>query len=159
MVYKIVIPCMVDVFNVLSNWVIYGQLLYWLQEFLLPEGIIKSIRSIIYRFVWNERRDVGWKIMARSMKEGGLGLWNPKILNTAEGIQRVIRLWSSDESIWMHWIRLRYMKGDSLLEIQKEKGDSYIWRAILDIRCFIPPIASCDTNYGYNCNILPMLEA
>lgn len=51
--------------------------------------------------------------MIRTREEGGIGLRDPKILNKAATLKRIISLWlaKEEDSIWVTSMRRRYIKG------------------------------------------------
>lgn len=74
----------------LANWVLYGKLGCWFQEFKLPFTTIKKVHSIIYKFIWNKTKGIAWSIMSLPCEEGGLNLRDPKILNQIAELKRLI---------------------------------------------------------------------
>lgn len=58
----------------LVNWVLLRRLLYWFLAVQLPKRILKKARSIIYIFVWGNKKGVSWRHMSLCKEEGGLGL-------------------------------------------------------------------------------------
>lgn len=92
--------------------------------------ILKRARQIIYKFVWNEGRGMAWWRMALPRKEGVLGLRNPCFLGKFTTIKRAIKIWIV-HSIWTRWMRIRYIPGSALSEIDHKQRQSLVWSAIL----------------------------
>lgn len=74
----------------MANWIIYGKLIYWFHGLNIPNGTNKKQQSIIYRFIWDERKGNSWSIISLPKEEGELGLQDPKILNLVGGIMRLV---------------------------------------------------------------------
>lgn len=65
--------------------------------------------------------------------KGGIGLRDPGLLNNVTSFKRKARLWTFDASIWIKWVRLRYIKNQELASITQGIGDSQAWKNILAV--------------------------
>lgn len=127
-----------------------GVFNYWNQAYRLPKKMLKDIQSLAYNYIWGERRDFSWKVMTLPKGEGGLGLRDFRKLAIAASMRRVWRLWVCEDWVWTEWMRLRYIKGNALMDIVKRPNvDSTLWTGILDDRDLFCDYLKCGTNYDF----------
>lgn len=62
-------------------------------------------------------------------------------------LKKVIHVWSADESLWVLWMRNRYIGGRSLIEIEGRNNDSPVWREILRDRELFSTCATCEAKW------------
>lgn len=110
----------------------------------LTSSNFKLARHIIYRFIWGDRRDISWRRMILDKNEGGLRLRNPCLLFNVCMIRRI---WSQETSLWINWVRDRYIKGKALEEIDSCQRDFPIWSDVLRGKELNRRFIVCRANY------------
>lgn len=60
----------------LLKWGIYKKLIFWLEACKIFDTILIEVQSIIYRFLWDKSKAIGWELVGRLFEEGGLGSRN-----------------------------------------------------------------------------------
>lgn len=80
---------------------------YWCAHFILPKGILNSIRQLLSRYLWNgnsicnNKSKVAWDTVTLPKEEGGLGLKNICDWNKALIIKHLIAIINpSSCSLW-----------------------------------------------------------
>ncbi|XP_074265697.1 uncharacterized protein LOC141588142 [Silene latifolia] len=102
---------------VLINSVLNTLHNYWASIFLIPKGVIKRIEAICRNFLWSGESDYGrtpsvsWYGICCSKKEGGLGIKNAGVWNTASVGKLVNWLHTKADRLWVLWIDHVYLKG------------------------------------------------
>ena len=135
----------------LFHWGIMGVFNFWNQSCRIPKGVLTSITSLAYNYIWAGKRDFSWEDMTLPKEEGGLGLRDFRTLALAATMKRVHRLWTCDISIWAKWMRDRYIRGIRLYEITKRpNADSALWAGVLDDRTQFINYMTCNNNYEFN---------
>lgn len=78
-------------------------------------------------------REEGDRVGSYGKIEGGrgLGLRDPKMLARSSMIQRIWRIWTMVSSLWVKWMKSRYVKGRGLNEIEAKPRDSLLWTLTL----------------------------
>ncbi|GJW69799.1 hypothetical protein Tco_0126716 [Tanacetum coccineum] len=77
---------------------------YWASVFILPKSVIKEVNKLLKGFLW--------LLMANH-------LWN---------------IASMKESLWVKWINVFRLKGESIWDVDCENNSSYGWKQILSLR-------------------------
>ncbi|XP_058742136.1 uncharacterized protein LOC131614590 [Vicia villosa] len=126
---------------VLINSVLNMIPIYSLSFYKAPSKVLKEIKSMQSKFLWNGRDDkksihwVGWNTVCKTCEQGGLGVKNMEILNVALLRKWKWRLLTEKEAVWSGIINHRY--DNSALKILVEdvsvvsKQDSIWWRDVL----------------------------
>lgn len=127
------------------RWIFRGKLSYVLQSSLLPSKTLRLIMSLTYQFIWGSHKEVVCLDSTYPCRESCLDLWRYEELQQASLIERVGRLWESDD-VWATWIRRRYVDGKSLATIDKRHGDSSDWKKILSSSNNIEQCMTCLPN-------------
>lgn len=121
----------------LINWGIMGNFMFWSASCRLPREVLVRIRSKVYNFIWDGRRDVAWAKMALPKREGGLGLRGFSDVARAAVVKRTWRIWHDMDSIWASWMRARYVGSTTLEQCGKRSGiDSAAWCEIIDAKSY-----------------------
>nr|XP_043629873.1 uncharacterized protein LOC122601171 [Erigeron canadensis] len=93
--------------------------------YMLPASVIKEIEQLFKRFLWNAsdsikgKAKVAWKNVCKPKDQGGLGLKDLKKWNEAN---------------WVNTVRL---KGKSIWSVDVDKGDSWGWKTMIEVRDMI----------------------
>lgn len=86
--------------------------------------------------------------MSKLKEVGGLGLRDPKTLAKCMIIQRIWQIWMFKSSLWVIWMRCRYVKGRSLVEIKSRLGNSPLWTSSLQLKSMIEKCINYASNYA-----------
>lgn len=78
------------------DWNFQGKFGYLVQSSIVAQAALESIQSITYRFNWGAQKEVAWKCMTRTKKQGGMGVRDYKTTQTAAIIQRACRMWEGE---------------------------------------------------------------
>lgn len=95
----------------LISSVIYSLVNFCFCVFSLPKGCLKSIEKLGNYFLWFgnlERKTVAkvsWKGICLPKVEGGLGLRNFYIWNTALNLRLIWLIYNNSRSLWVAWIK------------------------------------------------------
>ncbi|CAA7052246.1 unnamed protein product [Microthlaspi erraticum] len=125
----------------LLSSVISGIVGFWTSAFILPLKVIKKINSLSSSFLWHGKTGlssaakVAWKTISSPKAEGGLGLRDIASWNNASALKLIWMLFFRAGSIWVAWIRRRYLSNASFWALN-DKNYSYSWmfRKILKLR-------------------------
>ncbi|CAA7026629.1 unnamed protein product [Microthlaspi erraticum] len=125
----------------LLSSVISGIIGFWTSAFILPKKVLKRIESLSSSFLWHgrtgcaSRAKVAWKTLSYPKSEGGLGLKDIESWNNACGLKLLWMLFFRAGSIWVAWIRSRYLSSTSFWALN-ERNSSFSWmfRKILHLR-------------------------
>lgn len=120
--------------NQLARWVLFGKHNYWFQGRLLPKEVLDKVKSIVYSFVWDRGRGARRRKMAKEREESGLGLKDIRQMGRAATVKRIVRIWTSEQSIWGRLMRDMYVRGRALTYIQPVENQSTVWSDILRLR-------------------------
>ncbi|GJV71495.1 RNA-directed DNA polymerase, eukaryota, reverse transcriptase zinc-binding domain protein [Tanacetum coccineum] len=108
----------------LISSILSSMQVYWASVFILPKSVIKDINKLLKGFLWchgelsKGKAKVAWKSVCRPKNEGGLGI---KDLGQWNEILMAKHLWniaSMKESLWVKWINVIRLKGDSIWEVE-----------------------------------------
>ncbi|XP_010419047.1 PREDICTED: uncharacterized protein LOC104704705 [Camelina sativa] len=126
---------------ILLSTVISGIINFWTSAFFLPKQVIKKINSLCSSFLWHGKihvstgAKVSWFDICFPKVEGGLGLRQIESLNEACAMKLIWMLYFKAGSIWVAWIRSRYLSTSPLWALN-EKNNAYSWnfRKLLKLR-------------------------
>lgn len=113
--------------------------IYWSSAFLLPRSVLKEIESLFIRFLWGdkERRPwvaVSWADICVPREEGGLSLRRLVDWNDAGMVRLFWLVASEDSSLWVRWIRRKYLHARNIWNARPPNKCSWAWRGILRVR-------------------------
>lgn len=100
----------------LISSVIYSLVNFCFCAFSLPRGCLKDIEKLCTRFLWSGEIGkksivkVSWTDICLLKAEGGLGLRNFLIWNSALNLKLVWQIFSSSGSLWVAWIKEHKLK-------------------------------------------------
>lgn len=89
--------------------VIYPTFGFWASILVLPKKVIRHIIKLMRSFLWkgvtsSHRAPVAWAEVCLPRRQGGLGLFHLKELNTALFMKHLWSLINDEESLWIQWI-------------------------------------------------------
>lgn len=119
---------------------------YWASVFTLPVNIIDEIEGLMRKFLWSQsdqargKAKVNWEEVCKPKWQGGLGIKSLKDRNKALMTKHIWNIITHKESIWVKWINIYKLKGNSFWDVRVEHGASWSWSNILknreDVRRF-----------------------
>ncbi|KAL9679299.1 hypothetical protein QQ045_017157 [Rhodiola kirilowii] len=96
--------------RVLVSSVLQAMVFFWARVCFLPKTVIQKVNAICARFLWRGGSDrkgghlVKWEDVCRDKEEGGLGLKNIEVMNSAMVINQ---MWGKDgarPNVWTDWL-------------------------------------------------------
>ncbi|WVZ92703.1 hypothetical protein U9M48_038749, partial [Paspalum notatum var. saurae] len=115
---------------VLLNSVLSSLPMFILSFFEIPRGVSKKIEYFRSCFFWqydNHRKKY------RLIKQGGLGVENLDIQNKCLLSKWLFKLCNED-GIWQDLLQNKYLKGNSLSQIEKKPRDSHFWKSVMGVK-------------------------
>lgn len=100
----------------LVNSVLMSMQVYWAQIFLIPKKRMKKVNSICKSYLWHGTTEslrpgyVAWDRVCSSKKEGGWGIRNEALWNTAAVGKYVWAVATKQENLWVKWVHSVYIK-------------------------------------------------
>jgi hypothetical protein len=67
-------------------------------------------------------------------KRGGLGIKNHEAWNIASMLNQIWTLFTKAGSLWVAWIKIKWLKGKSLRQVSIPKDCSWSWKKLLKLR-------------------------
>ncbi|CAA7020346.1 unnamed protein product [Microthlaspi erraticum] len=125
----------------LLSSVIAGIVGFWTSAFILPRRVIRKINILSSSFLWHGKTGiasgakVAWNSLCFPKEEGGLGLKDISSWNNACLLKLIWLLFFRAGSIWVAWIRRRYLTQSSFWALN-DRNPSFSWmfRKILKLR-------------------------
>ncbi|KAJ4969222.1 hypothetical protein NE237_015923 [Protea cynaroides] len=130
----------------LISAVLQGTLIYWSGIYGLPKKTIKTIDSLLARFLWSgaslskKAHFISWEKVCRPRNEGGLGIRWIVDINRAGILKLFWFVASNKTSLWVSWVKKRYLKHDTIWSVKVHINRSWAWRSILKCRPFTPSL-------------------
>jgi hypothetical protein len=126
---------------ILVKSVLEGQSVYWMSMEALPRSVIKKIRKLIFKFLWNGHSEsqhyhlCSWETLSRPKKNGGWGFRNLYHFNTALITNTLWRV-LNHESLWHQVIMDKYLQNATLTNWLRKhshffKAASRIWSSLV----------------------------
>lgn len=107
----------------LIDWVFQGKFSYLIQSSIIPQATLDAIQTITYQFIWGSQKEVAWRTMVKTKKQGGMGVRDYKTSQMAAIVGRACRMWER-KGIWSSWMCRRYIKDRLLSVIEQRQSDS-----------------------------------
>jgi hypothetical protein len=91
------------------------------------------------RFFWQcdehkkKYRLAKWSILHKTRSAGGMGIMDLDIQNKCILSKWVFKLLNED-GIWQQMLRRKYLKGKTLSQVEKRKGDSHFWSGLMEVK-------------------------
>ena len=115
--------------------VLQGVSCFWLSILPVPRTVVDIMTGICRQFLWNSKSSlVAWRDIVLPKEEGGLGLRDFRVWNSALLAKYIWDIHSRRESLWARWIHHYYLAHRSFWEIQPKKEMSCLFRRLLVIR-------------------------
>jgi hypothetical protein len=122
----------------LINSVLSSLPMYMMSFFAIPRGVLKKIDYYRSRFFWqqDEKRKyrlAKWSILCQPKDQGGLGIRNLDIQNTALLSKWLYKLLTTDGT-WQELIRNKYLGSKPLSQAIWKPGDSHFWSGLMKVK-------------------------
>ncbi|WVZ92700.1 hypothetical protein U9M48_038746 [Paspalum notatum var. saurae] len=124
----------------LSNW--KGKMLSFGERLVLLNSVLSSLPMFMLSFFEIPRgydnhkkkyKLIIWPILCQPKEQGGLGVQNLDIQNKCLRSKWLFKLCNED-GIWQDLLRNKYLKGNSLSQIEKKPRDSHYWKSLMGVK-------------------------
>jgi hypothetical protein len=121
---------------VLINSALLNIVLYMLSFFLLPKGVLSRLDFFRSRFFWQgdsenkKYRLAKWSVVCRPKDQGGLGIQDLEVKNTALLGKWLFRLLTEDR-VWQTLLRQKYVGSKALSQVLWKPGDLHFWAGLM----------------------------
>ncbi|GJY68313.1 hypothetical protein Tco_0471295 [Tanacetum coccineum] len=118
-----------------------------------------KIDRILKNFLWTGGGSnkgivsVSWKEICKPKSQGGLGLRSAHFWNEALLAKHIWNIVSRKDSLWVKWVNVYKLKGRSMWDIELDRGSSWCWKSLLDLRSRIERFVQVKIGNGRDCNI------
>ena len=113
---------------------------YWARFLFFPDKVVKRLSSIFAKFLWAGKLDgkcvykVAWRDCCYPKIEGGLGLKDLYIWNTAAVLYQLWRIINKADSLWIQWLYQYEIKRKCFWTMSVPTASPWSWRIILKSR-------------------------
>ena len=120
--------------------VLYGIANFWLSIFPIPSTVIAGIVKTCRNFLWtgdfrkNNFAPVAWKDICMPKTEGGLNIFDLKVVNYCYLAKHLWDIHLKADSLWIKWISHYYLGSNSVWSAIAPKTASPMWKAVLKTR-------------------------
>ncbi|XP_058756323.1 uncharacterized protein LOC131629558 [Vicia villosa] len=103
---------------------------------LIPKACIQEIQKIQRSFIWGDSYSsrkfhaVSWDNVTRAKCDGGLGLRNLNIMNTACKMKLGCKILNGDDDLWCQIMHKKYNVVHNSSSLQAKNSDSCLWKDI-----------------------------
>ena len=124
---------------VLINSVLTSLTMFMLSFFEVPKGVLEKLDYFRSRFFWQsdehkkKYRLVKWSILCQPKEIGGLGIKNLDIQNRCLLSKWLFKL-INEEGIWQSLLRNKYLKNQTIAQVEKKSGDSHFWAGLMKVK-------------------------
>ena len=126
---------------VLINSVLTNMVLYMISFFQLPKGVLKRLDYFRSRFFWQgdsekkKYRLARWDVVCRPKDQGGLGIHDLQVKNSALLGKWLFKL-LSEEGTWQSLLRRKYVGSKALSQVVWKPGHSHFWAGLMATKKF-----------------------
>jgi hypothetical protein len=124
---------------ILINTSLSNSSIYHMSMFLMPKTTMKNLDKMRRRFFWQggslkkKYHLVKWSKVCKDKNKGGLGIKDPRKVNT-----RLLCKWwwalQTGDGLWQEIVKLRYIQGTRVCLVQNRMDDSSVWKDLIKIR-------------------------
>jgi hypothetical protein len=107
--------------------------------FLLPEDVLHKLDYYRSRFFWQGNSEkkkyqlVKWSIVCRPKDQGGLGVHDLQVKNSALLDEWLFKLLTED-GVWQTILRRKYIGLKALFQVVWKPGDSHFWAGLMALK-------------------------
>ncbi|GJW18276.1 hypothetical protein Tco_0025712 [Tanacetum coccineum] len=119
-------------------------------------------------FLWNQKymkngkAKVSWKLVCSPKSQGGLGLKNLSLWNEVLMSKHIWNIAANKESLWVRWINVIRLKGQSIWNVGVDANASAGWKHILSLRGVIGDVIPLEeikkVNLDLNMKVCEMID-
>ncbi|KAK1318897.1 hypothetical protein QJS10_CPB04g01155 [Acorus calamus] len=108
---------------------------------LSPKDIEKLLRDFLWQGISSDRKihHVAWDTICKPLDEGGLGIKSIKDWSQGAVGMRLWEIAKNQSSLWVWWMKKRYLKRENLWNAKICNSHSSTWIAILHAREWVAP--------------------
>jgi hypothetical protein len=138
---------------VLINSVLSNMVLYMISFFLLPKGVLQKLDYYRSRFFWQgdsekkKYRLVKWSVVCKPKDQGGLGIHDLQVKNSALLGKWLFKLLTED-GVWQTLLKRKYIGSKPLSQVLWKPGDSHFWAGLMASKKFFFPYGTFSINDG-----------
>jgi hypothetical protein len=115
--------------------------------------VLDEMQRILARFLWLGNSTKGlvtvrWEQCCLPITEGGLGVRSPREWSIVGFMQRLWQLLVDEDTLWVKWMRAKYLKGSSIWTARPPSNASWGWKGMLSVRNFLLPHISYQIGNG-----------
>ncbi|XP_062089766.1 uncharacterized protein LOC133796312 [Humulus lupulus] len=120
--------------------VLLGLRNYWMNIFLLPQSIVKEVDKLCLWFLWGNNGTkssfhlTSWSKVCLPKAFGGLGFDEGAKWNKAKLAKYVWAISHQQETLWVKWINIVYLKDQCFWKYQLKLDSSWYWLKLCHIR-------------------------
>jgi hypothetical protein len=109
--------------------------------FLLPKGVLHKLDYYRSRFFWQgdsekkKYRLVKWNVVCRPKDQGGLGIHDLEVKNSALLGKWLFKLLTED-GIWQNLLKRKYIGSKALCQVLWKPRDSHFWAGLMATKKF-----------------------
>lgn len=103
----------------------------------LPKQVCEELDKKCRNFIWGSSQDhrkvhlVSWKEVCKPKLDGGLGMRQSTLLNTANMMKVGWNIMNKKDDLWVRVIRSKYGCGDDIIpKVNKMVGGSNLWNGV-----------------------------
>jgi hypothetical protein len=128
---------------VLINSVLTSLAMFMLSFFEVPKQVLERLDYYRSRFFWQSEehkkkyRLAKWNILCQPKEVGGLGIKNLHIQKRCLLSKWLFKL-INEEGIWQNLLRKKYLKNETIAQVQKKPGDSHFLGWSHESKRFLP---------------------
>nr|GEV88364.1 hypothetical protein [Tanacetum cinerariifolium] len=143
----------------LIAYVLTSMQVYWCSLFILPLTVCDNIDNLMSNFLWANKGSSGsmisikWVDACRPKNQGGLGLKSMYEKNIALMAKHLWNIVVNKDTIWVKWVKLYKLKGKNLWEIEMNRGMSWSWKHLLDLKDKIKEFVNVKLGNGRTCSV------
>jgi hypothetical protein len=121
---------------VLINSVLRNMVLYMISFFQIPKGVLSRLDYFQSRFFWQgdsekkKYRLAKWSVVCRPKDQGGLGIHDLQVKNSALLGKWLFKLLTEDGP-WQTLLRRKYVGSKALFQVLWKPGDSNTWAGLM----------------------------
>ncbi|XP_062103841.1 uncharacterized protein LOC133814956 [Humulus lupulus] len=124
----------------LIHSVLLGIRLYWMSIFLLPQRVIHDVDRLCRNFLWgaNGNRSKlhlsSWGQVCFPKHLGGIAFKEGAKWNTTLLAKYIWAISSKQDSLWVKWTAVVYLKGHDFWQYRPQADVSWYWRKLIKLR-------------------------
>jgi hypothetical protein len=129
------------------------MVLHMISFFLLPKGVLQKLDYYRSTFFWQgdsekkKYRLAKWSIVCSLKDQGGLGIHNLEVKNTALLGKWLFKL-LTEEGMWQSILKRKYIGPKALSQVLWKPGDSHFWAGLMAMKKFFFGLGSFSIKDG-----------